>query len=312
MATLSFAQEGKDAYTAGHSRRVSDLSLAIGRKMFISNSETDALRWGSLLHDLGKIAVDQKIMNKPESLTQPEYESIMAHPIVGATMVASVVDNPIIVEMIEYHHFLYNGLGLNQLIKGKDIPLLARIVTVADAFDAMTSERAFRPALSRVAALAEIKLESGTRFDPDIVNIFLDMSSEELRSDKNTVLVTDNEETMRLLIRSVLGSNYNILEASNGQEAIEISLKNSPSLILMDIFMPGKDGLTACYEIKNTPSTRDIPIIMLTGHGEEQNRTLSLKMGASECLTKPFNVVDLIETVERFLKNKQKTVSICR
>jgi HD-GYP domain-containing protein (c-di-GMP phosphodiesterase class II) len=117
------------------------------------------LRWGSLLHDVGKIAVDQLIQNKPDKLTQEEYEHIMIHAHVGADIVRPVVNEKII-EMIEHHHDHYDGCGLNQVVAGEDIPLAARILAVADAFDALTSDRPYRPAMSRKKALDEIKRKS--------------------------------------------------------------------------------------------------------------------------------------------------------
>jgi len=130
------------------------------------------LRWGSLLHDVGKIAVDQLIQNKPGKLTREEYEHIMIHAQVGAGIVKPVA-NVRVVEMIAHHHDHYNGTGLHQVVKGDEIPLAARILAVADAFDAMTSERPYRSAMSRKEALDEIKRCTGTQFDPAIAAAFL-------------------------------------------------------------------------------------------------------------------------------------------
>ena len=119
------------------------------------------LRWGSLLHDIGKIAVDRLIVNKPGKLTAQEYEHVMTHTVVGASILGPVLRNKRITEIIEHHHAHYNGRGLNQKLTGKGIPLLARIVAVADAYDAMTSTRPYRTTLSREEALAEISWQIG-------------------------------------------------------------------------------------------------------------------------------------------------------
>jgi putative two-component system response regulator len=172
IEALAFALEAKDKYTAGHSRRVTEIAMAIGKELGLSPADLEDLRWGGLLHDVGKIAVDQLIQNKPGKLTAEEYEHIMTHPHVGAGIVKPVVNDKV-VEMIEHHHDYYDGSGMNQVGRGEDIPLGARILAVADAFDAMTSDRPYRSAMSIADALDEIRRCTGTQFDPAVADAFL-------------------------------------------------------------------------------------------------------------------------------------------
>ena len=169
---LVFALEAKDKYTGGHSRRVSEIAVAVGKELGLSSQDMEDLRWGSLLHDIGKIAIDEAVQNKPGKLTFEEYEHIMTHAHVGASIVGPVVNGKI-TKMIEHHHDHYNGSGLHQIISGRDIPLEARILAVADAFDAMTSNRPYRGAMSIAQAVEEIKRCVDTQFDPVIVAAFL-------------------------------------------------------------------------------------------------------------------------------------------
>lgn len=176
IEALVSALEAKDKYTGGHSRRVTEVALAVGNELGLSSPDMEDLRWGSLLHDVGKIAVDQLIQNKPGKLTPEEYEHIMIHAHIGPGIVRPVV-NDAVVEMIEHHHDHYDGTGLHQIVAGIDIPLGARILAVADAFDAMTSDRPYRPAMSRKEALDEIKRCMRTQFDPVVANAFLRIMS---------------------------------------------------------------------------------------------------------------------------------------
>jgi putative nucleotidyltransferase with HDIG domain len=172
IESLVAALEAKDRYTAGHSRRVAEIAVEIGNEMGLSSQDTEDLRWGGLLHDVGKIAVDQMIQNKPERLTKEEYEHIMIHAHVGAGIVRAVV-NEKVVDMIEHHHDHFDGRGLHQTLAGTDIPLTARILAVADAFDAMTSERPYRQAMSKGEALEELRRCIGTQFDPVVTTAFV-------------------------------------------------------------------------------------------------------------------------------------------
>lgn len=172
IEALASALEAKDRYTGGHSRRVTKIALAVGKELGLSAQDMENLRWGSLLHDVGKIAVHEVIQNKPSSLTREEYEHIMTHPLVGAHIVRPVVNGKIS-EIIEHHHDHYDGTGLHQTVTGSDIPLGARVIAVADAFDAMTSDRPYRAAMSVAEAVQEIKRSVDTQFDSVIVAAFL-------------------------------------------------------------------------------------------------------------------------------------------
>jgi putative two-component system response regulator len=164
------ALEAKDGYTAGHSKRVAALAEAIGHELHLSDIEMDNLNWGALLHDVGKIAVDPTIQNKPSALTAEEYSHMMMHAQIGPSIVEPVANRDIL-EIIRCHHYRYDG-GTNQRAKGTDIPLGARIVAVADTYDAMTSDRPYRRGMSGEVACAEIRRCSGTQFDPSVAEAF--------------------------------------------------------------------------------------------------------------------------------------------
>ena len=172
VESLVGALEAKDKYTAGHSRRVTKISLDIGQALDLTGEKMKNLRWAALLHDIGKIGIDPSIQNKPGILTPTEYNYILTHCSIGPGIVQPLV-NDAIIEAIRHHHDSYDGSGLNQKVAGKDIPLDSRILAVADSFDAMTSDRPYRTAMSARGAIEEIKRCAGTQFDPVVVQAFL-------------------------------------------------------------------------------------------------------------------------------------------
>jgi hypothetical protein len=178
IESLVYALESKDKYTAGHSRRVAVIAAAIGKKMNLSHPEIEDVVYGSLLHDVGKIAVNPVVQNKPSELTTGEYAHIMTHVHTGADIVKPIV-NSNVVELIEHHHDHYDG-GLKQGTAGEAIPLGARIIALADALDAMTSDRPYRLAMPVADALKEVRNNTGTQFDPKVVNALMAIPLEEL------------------------------------------------------------------------------------------------------------------------------------
>lgn len=172
IETLVNTLEACDNYTNGHSQEVTEIAATIGTQMNLSPQEMEDLHWAALLHDVGKIAVDPDILNKPGELTSSEYRHIMTHAIIGPSLVKPFV-NDSVVEIISHHHDHYDGGGLDQAARGKDIPLGARIVAVADAYQAMTSDRPYRQALSTLDAIEEMLWYSGSQFDPIVSNILI-------------------------------------------------------------------------------------------------------------------------------------------
>lgn len=176
VKSLVGAIEAKDAYTSGHSERVHLLSLLLGRKIGLGNEEMETLRWASILHDVGKIGMPERILSKPGRLTDQEYEIIKEHPDRGYRLLAPIRQLTGAADHVLAHHETVDGKGYPHHRRGEEIPLLARIIAVADTYDALTSNRPYRTARSLDFALEEIRRVRGTQLDSGVVDCLLDMS----------------------------------------------------------------------------------------------------------------------------------------
>ncbi len=174
VGSLIMAIEEKDKYTRGHSHRVAFYSSMVAQTMNLNNEEKKELEYAALLHDVGKIGISEQILNKPGRLNQVEYEIIKTHPSKGVKILEPLkfLDN--ILPIIEAHHERYDGKGYPHGLIHEQIPMLARIICVCDAYDAMTSDRSYRKPLAKEIALREITDGSGSQFDPTVVEAFID------------------------------------------------------------------------------------------------------------------------------------------
>lgn len=174
---LANALDSRDNYTKYHSENVAKYSVLIAEKMKLPKISCDIIQKGALLHDIGKIGIPEHILKKNGRLTGEEFEVIKSHPVIGHKMIQHIGDftNNGVLDIVLYHHERYDGNGYPTGLKGKQIPLFARIVAVADSFDAMTTNRVYRDKIDLKTTLNEIERNKGTQFDPDIVDIFLSL-----------------------------------------------------------------------------------------------------------------------------------------
>ena len=182
ITALAAAIDAKDPYTCGHSQRVQEYTLLAGAFLSFSNEEMETLEYAGILHDVGKIAVDSRILNKPGPLTASEWEIMREHPIVGADLLTEIPFLEKSSGLVLCHHERFDGKGYPNGNKGEDIPLGARLIAVADAFDTMTTDRAYRPAMSVDAAVRELHNGAGSQFCPVAVKAFI--SGLRLNTDK--------------------------------------------------------------------------------------------------------------------------------
>lgn len=179
MQSLAGAIDAKDKYTKGHSQRVAMYAREIAKRYGYDDEKQEDIYFAGMLHDIGKIGIPNEIINKTGKLTDEEYEMIKTHPVIGAEILSNISEIPNIAVGARWHHERYDGKGYPDGLKGKDIPELARIIGVADAYDAMTSKRSYRDVLSQKIVRAEIEKGIGTQFDPVFAKIMLEMIDED-------------------------------------------------------------------------------------------------------------------------------------
>lgn len=177
------ALEVRDLYTRKHSTRVAKYAYMIAREMGCSEEELDVINFAGSLHDIGKIGIRDDILLKPGRLTEEEYEKIKEHPVIGADIISKLGLWDREMEIIRHHHERYDGKGYPDGLKGEQIPKLARIMAVADCYDAMASDRAYRRKMNPRDVLATLSKNSGTQFDPEAVDAFLRVADRELLGD---------------------------------------------------------------------------------------------------------------------------------
>ena len=242
IEVLATAIDAKDPYTQGHSRRVTLYSVAIAEQMGLSPEEVENIRYAGLLHDVGKIGIKDSIIRKPGRLTDEEYAVIKTHPSIGARILRPVDFLADKIPGVLHHHEYYDGRGYPDHLAGKDIPLMGRIICVADAFDAMTTNRPYRKGLSLNTVIGELKKFSGKQFDPDCVQAFLDCFDEKISQYFAPIEGTDD---------------MSLIDDETGKENPELNVPTTGSgTPSSQPFPPVK-----AFENSSTPSSQPFPPI---------------------------------------------------
>lgn len=303
LQALAKTIDAKDKYTKGHSVRVAKYSKMIAGRMGKTKKEQDEIYRVALLHDMGKIRIPDAIINKPGKLTDQEFSMIKLHPVTGYHILKGIRRIKDLAIGAKYHHEHYDGMGYPSGLKGKNIPEIARIIAVADSYDAMASNRSYRNALPQDVVRSEIEKGKGTQFDPDIADIMLQMIDEDKDYEmkqtdelKRTILVVDDQKMNLMLVKGICKDEpmYNILTAESGEEAIEILQENEIALLLLDIEMPEMDGFETLAKIREFS---DVKVAFITATRDYDTIEKARKLGVEDYLTKPFLPAVFLETI---------------
>lgn len=299
--------DAKDRYTNGHSIRVAEYATKIAEKMGKTPEEQKLIYYAGLLHDVGKIRVPEDIINKPGKLSNEEFEQIKIHPVTGYHILKDIYEDKMLALAAKFHHERYDGNGYPSGLSGENIPEIARIIGVADSYDAMASNRSYRSSLPQEKVRNEIKNGRGTQFDPKIADVMLQMIDEDINYELKentslckTILVID-DDPMNIKITELIMQNEpmcKIVSATSGKEALKLLDNLSVDLILLDVEMPGMNGFETLSHIRKKHST---PVAFLTGNKDIQTIQKATKLGVDDYISKPFIPLTLKETIHSIL-----------
>ncbi len=307
---LSSAVEAKDRYTNGHSLRVASYAREIARRMGMNAEEQREIYYAGLLHDIGKIRVPDTIINKQGKLTDDEFQSMKLHTVAGYYILKNVSEIYDVTSGAKWHHERYDGGGYPDGLAGEDIPLISRIICVADSYDAMTSNRSYREALTQELVKEEFLKGLGTQFDPRVASVMLQMIDEDkdyklrqiVSEQKNILLVDDNAANYAEVETVLAGQpSYMVHCAPTMMECTRMMSEKSIHLVLVDMDAETLDGFDIIQVVQ---SYGNVPIIFLTGSKEMDIIKKANDLGVMDFLTKPYLPQNLVETVHNILQQK--------
>lgn len=310
MRTLAHTIDAKDRYTNGHSQRVAKYAVEIAKRMKKSEEEQKNIYYAALLHDVGKIHIPDAIINKPSRLNDEEFAYIKLHPVVGYYILRDIKENIMIAQGARWHHERFDGNGYPNGLSGKKIPEIARIIGVADAYDAMTSNRSYRQVMSQEKVRSEIEKGKGVQFDPEIADVMLEMidndNNYEMRQQDvivRKILVVDDELETLNFVEDILKDEpgYKIYKESSGRAALKTLKITHIDLVLLDIQMPNMDGFEVYDEIRKT---LDIPVVFLTSDKNVDTIDKANRLSEEDYLVKPFMPQALLEILHSILQEK--------
>ncbi len=261
IRTIVNTIDAKDEYTKGHSQRVSDYSVAIATELGMDKQDIEGIRYIALLHDIGKIGVPDNILNKAGRLTNEEFSIMKMHTVAGGEILKDIDAIKDLAVGAKYHHERYDGKGYPEGLKGEEIPYVARIICVADAYDAMTSNRVYRKRLSAEDVAKEIEKCSGSQFDPVIAETFLKLIHENRLKDISPDKYVDDDETDKnmanILLQKVLESTGMFANTDKEKDSLTSVYNRSSGEELLDAYLADGDGCLLLLDMDSLKKVND-------------------------------------------------------
>jgi putative two-component system response regulator len=305
--------EVNDPFFGGNSHITMEYARFVAEEMKLDRETVDEIVVGSLLHDIGRVGIKSDILVGKREISESEFKTVRTHCENGAKII-DAVDFPWKVKpIIIHHHERYDGKGYPSGLKGREIPIGARILAVVDAFTAMTAHRPYRSrSLTREEAVRELHKNVGTQFDPEVVELFTSVVDRKLHfrglGPKPRILMVDDEIDYLILLKlKLVNEGFDVVAADNAGEALAAMEKTPPDLVVADVMMPGMDGITMFRRMREANAPwGEIPLIFLSGRDESQTKVDALQLGAEDFLVKPVDLKELAARIRNVIRRDAK------
>jgi serine phosphatase RsbU (regulator of sigma subunit) len=307
---------------------VAGLATSVGRRLAMTGEVLEHLEVGAQLRDVGNMAIPAAVLARSGELTDAEWRFVRLHTLVGERLLAANFGMEDVGRLVRSSHERWDGSGYPDGLSGSDIPLGSRVIFVCSAFQDMTSERAYREALSASTALKELENGAGTQFDPQVVDAFCEAFEDYQARERGApvsvswrrmrVLVAEDDAAARFLLRRAIEADgHECISAVDGTEAWELYQQHHPEVVVSDWLMPGMDGDALCRRIREDPDAPYTYFIMLTALEDKTHVLRAMQSGVDDFLTKPLDSQDLemrliaasrVTAVHRRVKQQQQAI----
>ena len=294
---LSDLVESRDPYTAGHSRHVAEMAVLIGREIGLDADELEGLHICAILHDIGKVTIPAAILNRPGKLSTHEWGMIREHPTIAYETLQHIPFPWPVAQIVYQHHERLDGSGYPSNLKGDQIHPWARIISVADVLDAMTSHRPYRPGMPHRTAIEELESGCGTRYDPQFVEALIRSIN---LDDKRIMIIEIDPELINGLAKELNEEGFEAVGYSQPEDALEAFKEKPFPLVIAELYLPGMDGVHICRKIKEISHVTEV--IMIAKYTSKEETLRVLRAGASDFLEKPLDLEIFIRSVHRAMR----------
>jgi putative nucleotidyltransferase with HDIG domain len=303
--------EVNDPFFGGNSHITMEYARSVAEDMKLAQEMIDEIVVASLLHDIGRIGIKSDILSGKSEMSEADIRTIRSHSENGAKILESIDFPWKIKPIIIHHHERYDGKGYPSGLKGREIPIGARILAVVDAFAAMTANRPYRRALSREEAVQELHKNVGTQFDPEVVEHFTKIVEQKyffrgVGSKPKILLVDDEVDYLTLLKLKLVSEGFDVDTADNAEDAMLHLARSRPDMVLADVIMPGIDGIGMLRRMREKNEYADLPVVFLSGKDDNNVKIQALHLGAEDYLLKPVDFVLLAAKIRNVIRRDEK------
>ncbi len=300
--------EVNDPFFGGNSHITMEYARSVAEEMKLSQEMVDEIVVASLLHDIGRIGIKNEILTGKKQITEADFKTIQSHCENGAKILEAIDFPWKIRPIIIHHHERYDGKGYPSGLKGREIPIGARILAVVDAFAAMTANRPYRRSLTREETIQELHKNVGTQFDPEVVEVFSAIVERKFYfrgvGAKPKVLMVDDEvDYLTLLKLKLVNEGFDVVATDNAEDALKLMGQEKPDLVVSDVVMPVTDGIGMFRKMREGgDGLADIPLIFLTAKDDTQVKVEALYLGAEDFLVKPVDLKELAARIRNIIR----------